>query len=161
MNSKPHFLKRKYRHFIVRTIVFFSLMLGGTAAHAQEIKAWEILLLAELPVVLFSGVASQSPELAGATLLGMSAFSYDRYHNTIGNALSIGSMVSLGLMNSLELKKSRYSKTDVFLGNVVGINAKYLLEFMVLDDAFRRDMTSGLELRIHPDNYFVGYRFQF
>lgn len=174
MNGRTAPLKTKCRVITAQLIVFFSLAMGATTTHAQNsfsdtsemtsgpnIHTWELILLAELPVVFYSGVASQAPEFAGALILGSSAFSYDKHHNVFGNILSGGSTTALGLMNMQELKKSKYSRTDVFISNVVGLHAKIFIERLLNKGTWQKDNRLDVQLRIHPNNYFLGYRYVF
>lgn len=113
----------------------------------------------ELVIVLSSLIASQYPEEYGVGITLLSPFTLAGDDHDYVRYTGFGGMASIGLYNSFEMKKDKYSKSDVFKRNFVAFHvvfgAIHLLEKKL------RYTSSSLSLRPVSDGLAIGYNYEF
>ncbi len=113
----------------------------------------------EVGVIMSSLIASQYPEESGIALTLLSPFVLAGNDHDYVRYTGFGGMASIGLYNSIEMKKDKYSKSDVFKRNLIVFHimfgAVHLLEKKY------RYTSSAVSLRPVPDGLAIGYDLDF
>lgn len=150
---------------IIRTIFLILISNVSIAEDSDELEEYALENMQEswwskqVGVVMSSIIASQYPEESGVVLTLLSPFILAGNDHDYIRYSGFGGMASIGLYNSLEMKKDKYSKSDVFKRNLVAFHIFFGTAHL-LEKKYRYT-SSALSVRPVSDGFAIGYNYKF
>ena len=136
---------RMYRNIIFTFTIFLICFF------ANQVKAERLmqdkddnLLFMEALLVTNSAISAYYPEEFGVLSVLLSPL-YGTYDEPPAiTYTAVGGMASIGLYNAVELKNESYSKTDIFLRNMVLLNLWYGALYVLDENYHRRNVALNI-----------------
>ena len=104
-------------------------------------------------------IAANYPEEFGILFTLISPFSGATEKDEVIAFSAVGGAASIGLYNAVELRKSEYSKSDIFKRNMILLNAWYGALYLL--DLNRKDSQNSFDIYPEGDGLVLGFSHEF
>ena len=161
-------LMNKHGFLIPLLLMTVGLTLSGKlhaeTSQEKDLSIAEIastLIFVETIIYANAYLASREPELYGTALALISPVVYRQDASTLINTVSIASVATIGLYNALELKKEKYSRTDIRRENIIAFHLLGVISYAMYRASDNSDPSQGFAIQALGDEikFSLNYKF--